>query len=148
MTNGCLMGIDHGIKRIGVAISDSLWLVAREYTIIERRSKREDFERLNQIIEEHEVTAIVAGLPSDLDAPEGTYTQADTVRLWVSRFSQTTTLPIVMWDEQFTSEDAHMLGKAQKRGFRDPIDDLAARLILQSYMDALRDGLATNPISS
>jgi RNase H-fold protein (predicted Holliday junction resolvase) len=48
----------------------------------------------------------------------------------------------VLWDEQLTSEDAKELAREKRRKPDAPIDDLAARLILQSYIDALRDGLA------
>jgi RNase H-fold protein (predicted Holliday junction resolvase) len=67
------------------------------------------------------------------------------VRLWIERFGETTELPVIEWDEQLTSEDARDIARLQRRKFDDPIDDLAARVMLQSYLDALRDGLATIP---
>lgn len=146
MKPGRLIGVDHGIKRIGVATCDLSWLVARELLVLKRRSRQEDFAHLNEIATEQDAVGFVVGLPSDLDAPPDTYTQADTVRLWVERFSATTTLPIILWDETLSSEDAKGLAKQQRRKRDDPIDDLAARLILQSYLDAMRDGLATFPL--
>jgi len=144
--SGKLVGIDHGIKRIGLATSDFSWLVAKELLILKRKSRQEDFDRLNHIASEQHALAFVVGLPSNVDREDSDHTQADTVKLWVERFSKTTQLPIVFWDEQLTSYDARILAKQKKRKARDPIDDLAARLILQSYMDALRDGLATFPL--
>ncbi len=141
---GKLLGIDHGLARIGVAVSDAMGISARELHVIRRKSKKEDFALLNQIAAEENVVAIVVGIPHN-EAPEGVHTQADMVRKWIARFSETTSLPIVEWDEQLTSEDAKELAKLQKRHVREPIDDLAARLILQSYLDALHDGLATPP---
>jgi putative Holliday junction resolvase len=141
---GRLMGIDHGIKRIGVAVSDASRLVAREVEIIHRKSKREDFERLNALAAQEAVVGYVIGMPNN-EAPEGVHTQADTVRLWIERFKETTELPVVEWDEQLTSEDAHDLAAFQRRKYATPIDDLAARVMLQSFLDALRDGLATFP---
>src|SRR5262249_20838583 len=117
----------------------------RELEVIERKSKAEDFARINQIATEQKVEAIVVGLPHNPEAQPGEHTQADTVRLWAERFATTTSLPIVFWDEQLTSEDARELSILQRRKPRDPIDDLAARVILQSYLDALRDGLAEPP---
>ncbi len=145
MSAGKLLGIDHGIKRIGVAVCDASQLVARELTIINRKSKIEDFARLNHIAAEQNVIGIIVGLPSDLDAPPDIHTQADTVRLWVERYKEITALPIVFWDEQLTSVDALEIARQKRRKVTDPIDDLAARLILQSYLDALRDGLAVPP---
>lgn len=142
---GRLMGIDHGLKRIGIALSDTSGLLARELLILQRTSKREDFARLNQLAEEHDIWAFVVGIPHNDDIPEGVHTQADTVRLWITRFQETTPRPIIQWDEQFTSTDAQQLARLHKRKATAPIDDLAARLILQSYLDAVRDGLATLP---
>ncbi len=143
--SGRLLAIDHGIKRIGLAVSDFSWLIARELMVINRKSRKEDFELLNRIAEEQHAVAIVIGLPSNLDIDEGVHTQADTVRLWVERFAEMTDLPIVMWDEQMSSVDAQEFSRQRKRKVTDPIDDLAARIILQSYMDALREGLAQAP---
>jgi putative Holliday junction resolvase len=141
---GRLLCLDHGIKRIGVAVSDANRLVARELHILTRQSKQEDFVALNTIAQQEGVVAIVVGIPYS-DAPDGVHTQADTVRLWISRFQETTKLPIIEWDEQLTSDDARDIAKYLRRKPTDPIDDLAARVILQSYLDALRDGLATLP---
>ncbi len=142
---GRLLGIDHGLARIGLAVSDATGTVARELTIIRRRSKKEDFEKINRIAAEQQVVAIVIGLPYNLDAAPEQYSQADKVRNWARAFAETTDLPIIFWDEQLTSEDAKELARRQRRKPADPVDDLAARLILQSYLDALRDGLAEPP---
>lgn len=141
---GRIIGIDHGIKRIGVAISDTSGMVARELCIIHRKSKQEDFARLNQIAQDENAVAFVVGIPHN-EAPEGVHTQADTVRLWISRFQETTPLTIIEWDEQLTSEDAKDIARRQRRKFDAHLDDLAARVILQSYLDAVHDGLATFP---
>ncbi|MBL8161604.1 MAG: Holliday junction resolvase RuvX [Anaerolineae bacterium] len=139
--NGRLLCIDHGLKRIGLAVSDASGLVARGLTVIVRKSNREDFSRINQIAAEQHVVGIIVGLPVNSDAQPGEYTQGDTVRRWIERFAETTSLPIITWDEQLTSADARDLSIQKGRGARDPIDDLAARVILQSYLDARRDGL-------
>jgi putative Holliday junction resolvase len=140
--NGRLLCIDHGLKRIGLAVSDASGLIARELTVIIRKSNREDFTRIHQIAAEQGVVGIVVGLPVNSEAQPGEYTQGDTVRRWIERFAQTTSLPIITWDEQLTSADARELSIQKGRGSREPIDDLAARVILQSYLDARRAGLA------
>lgn len=142
---GKLLGIDHGIKRIGLAVSDLSRMVARELTIIKRQSRREDFDRINHIAAEQQVIGVVVGVPLDDSAPEGSYTQADTVRLWAERYAATTDLPVLLWDEQLSSEEAEEIARTKKRKPRDPIDDLAARVILQRYLDALYDGQTTFP---
>lgn len=140
-----LLGIDHGLKRIGLAVSDASGLVARELLVIHRTTNQADFQRINRIAAEQQVAAIVVGLPFNDQAQPDEYTQADTVRKWVERFQATTSLPLVFWDEQLTSLDARELSIRQRRKPRDPIDDLAARVMLQSYLDAVRDGLISPP---
>lgn len=142
---GPLLCIDHGIKRIGLAVSDRSWLVARELTVIRRTTRAADFAVINAAATEHGVSAVVIGYPSDEFRAEGEHTQGDTVRLWAERFGATTSLPIIFWDEQMSSEDAKALARRARRSPDAPIDDLAARVILQSYLDALRDGLAPYP---
>jgi putative pre-16S rRNA nuclease len=142
-----LIGIDHGLARIGVAVSDRVGLTARELAIVERKSKREDFARLNAIAAEQNAAAFIVGLPTDNEAPEGVYTQEMRVRTWVEQFKAATALPIILWDEQLTTIEAHELAHRLKRPPRAHVDDLAARLILQSYLDAVRDGLAEPPLT-
>ena len=139
--SGRLLGLDHGLARVGVAVCDATQMIASELIVIERTSKKADFARINQISADEDVVGIVLGLPLDLDAPPDKYTQADTVRLWATRFAATTTLPVLLWDEQLSSEEAGELARLQKRKPTAPIDDLSARTILQRYLDAVRDGL-------
>ncbi len=132
---GRLLGLDHGLKRIGVAVCDEMRIIARELTIITRQSKQEDFAKIAQIAQEQGVKGIVIGIPLDLDRQEGEYTRADTVRLWADRLREVVNLPITFWDEQFSSVDAQDIAKQKKRKPTDPIDDLSARVILQRYLD-------------
>lgn len=142
--NGRLLGIDHGIKRIGLAVCDASRMIASELTVLQRTTRQADFEALVRIIAREKVVGIVIGIPTH-NSPTGAHTQADTVRLWITRLRAFTDLPIVEWEESLTSEDAKELAHLQKRKQGAPLDDLAARLILQSYLDALHDGLATFP---
>jgi len=141
---GKLLGIDHGLKRIGVAVSDAMGISTRELCIIERQSKEEDFALLNQLAEQENVIAFVVGIPHNEGAVER-HQQAGMVRIWISRFKDSTDLPILEWDEQLSSQDAAHIAKRYGRKVTEPVDDLAARIILQSYLDALNDGLATPP---
>ncbi|HRF94397.1 MAG TPA: Holliday junction resolvase RuvX, partial [Aggregatilineales bacterium] len=70
-TKGKLLGLDHGLKRIGVAVCDEMRIIAREITIITRQSKQEDFEKIAKIAQEQGVVGIVVGIPLDLDRVEG-----------------------------------------------------------------------------
>lgn len=143
---GRLLGIDHGLVRLGLAVSDETGLIARELSIIRRASKREDFDKINRIAAEQRVVALIVGIPTDYEREaQGLYSQADRVRTWVESLREATTLPIMLWDETMSSHEAQDLARQQRRKRGAPIDDLAARVILQSYLDALRDGLAQLP---
>ena len=142
---GRLLGIDHGVKRIGLAVSDPTGLSARELRVYTRRTRAEDFTLIAQIAHDEGVAGVIVGLPSNLDLPDGVESQAATVQRWAAELRQSLSLPVVLWDEQMTSADAEELARQKRRRWNEPIDDLAARLILQSYLDALRDGMATFP---
>lgn len=142
---GRLIGIDHGIKRIGVAVSDAMGISARELTVINRTSRAEDFAKLNELAQQENAIGFVIGIPQNPNAPDDVHTQADTVNLWIERFRETTTLPIATVSEYLTSEEARQIAIEKKRKPQDPIDDLAARIILQSFLDALSYDSATFP---
>jgi putative Holliday junction resolvase len=140
-----LLSIDHGSKRIGLALSDAAGLVARELTILKRKSKDEDFGRIQRIAQQERVEAFVIGVPTNYEAHAGQHSQADEVRQWAEELVRHIDLPAVFWDEQLSSADARELARSKRRKPSDPIDDLAARIILQSYLDAVRDGLVELP---
>ncbi len=140
-----LLCIDHGIKRLGVAVCDRAWMTAREIAVIKRTTREDDFHKLRALYEQHKTAAVIIGIPSHEFEGTGVHTQADTVRVWVERFIEATGYPVLLWDEQFSSHDAKVLATRLRRKPTEPIDDLAARVILQSYLDALRDGLAPAP---
>lgn len=142
---GRLLGIDHGVKRIGLAVSDPTGLIARELRVYTRRTRAEDFTMIVRVAQEESVAGIVVGLPSNLDLPEGVESQAGTVQRWVADLRQQVSQPVVLWDEQMSSADAQELARQKRRRWDEPIDDLAARLILQSYLDALREGMTEFP---
>lgn len=142
---GRLLGIDHGNKRIGLAISDPTGLVARELRVLKRTTRAEDFTTLTRIAAEENVAGIIVGLPSNLDLPEGVQNHAVTVVRWAEELRAAVTIPVILWDEQLTSAEAAELARQKRRRRDAPIDDLAARLILQSYLDAARDRMTAFP---
>lgn len=142
---GRLLGIDPGEKRIGLAVSDALGISARELEIIKSRGSSEDFARIRAIAERERAVGIVVGVPLNPNAPAGIRNQADQVREWIAKMREAVPLPIAEVSEYLTSDEARSLAVEKKRGSREPIDDLAARIILQSYLDALGAGSSTFP---
>jgi putative Holliday junction resolvase len=139
---GKLLGLDVGLARIGVAVCDPLGLAARPLTVIERRSKREDFDTLADIVRREEVEAVICGLPLNMDGSEGQ--QARTTRKWAQRLARALrailgrTYPVIFWDERLSTFAAQEILAAT--GMDVAEDAAAAAVILQSYLDARRRG--------
>ena len=133
------MALDLGEKRIGVAISDELRLIAKSYAVIKRKSRREDFARYQTIIAEQNITLLVIGLPITLG---GTDSQKTTwVRDYADDLRSHITIPITFWDESLTTVEAE--ASLRERGVRgkkakERVDAVAAAFILQNYLDAKR----------
>jgi putative Holliday junction resolvase len=137
------MGIDHGVARIGVALSDPLGLFARPHRIIARGKGVEEFGELQSIIEQFEVTRVIVGLPTT--STGGISSQAVTVIHWVRELAKIINLPILLWDESYSSEDARAIQRASGNRKpkddrkRKPLDDIAAAAILQDYLNTRGD---------
>jgi putative Holliday junction resolvase len=134
------MGLDYGAARIGVALSDPLGLFARPHSIIVRKKPEDEFATLRAIIEQSQVTRIIVGLPTD--SMSGIGSQAKIVIQWARELARVIDLPIIMWDESYSSEEALAIQRASGRRKakddrkRKPLDDVAAAAILQDYLDA------------
>lgn len=138
MFPGRLLGIDYGLKVIGLAICDPTGLIARPLRLLERTSKRADFAALSALIAEYEIAGVLVGLPES--PPEvTTYTQADRVRLWAGRLAAAVPAPVYLWNERYSTQDAEELLADAGRDRPDRVDAVAAAVILQSFLDARRD---------
>ncbi len=133
---GRLLGIDHGNKVIGLAVCDAAWIAARPLQILKRKSREDDFAAIRKILKEQHISAIVVGMP---ELPPGLVatSQADIVRRWVRRLATAVDVPIYTWDEQYSTQQAEELSRESgSRRVPDRIDDRAAAVILQSFIDA------------
>ena len=105
-----------------------------------RRSKREDFAHIGGLIAAHEAVGCVVGLPTSPPQVQG-YTQADRVRLWASRLAAAVRVPVYLWDERYSTQDAAELLREAGRPMPQRRDAVAAAVILQSFLEARREGL-------
>jgi putative Holliday junction resolvase len=138
MFPGRLLAIDYGLKIIGLALCDPTGTVARPLQLLERTSKRADFAQIEALIQENDIAAVIVGLP--LSPPEITsYTQADRVRLWASRLAAAISVPVHLWNERYSTQDAEELLAERGASCPERVDAIAAAVILQSFLDALRD---------
>lgn len=134
---GRVMALDLGEKRIGVAVSDPLRMIASAYGVVERTSRQADFARYRAIIAEQDIQLLVVGLPVPLSGVEGE--RAAWVRDYTAELANHVDIPIVFWDEALTTIQAEeSLRQRGKRGkqIRQRVDAVAAAFILQSYLDA------------
>ncbi len=133
---GRLLGIDYGEKRIGLAISDALGIGARELAILPSHDVDADCAAIAEIAAQEGAVALVVGVPENPNAPAGIVTQAHVVRDWIEKLREVVGLSVYEVSEYLTSQEARQMAQALKRAHREPIDDLAARVILQAYLDA------------
>jgi len=132
-----VLGLDVGSKRIGLAISDLLGITAQGLDTIHRQNKRLDFEQLEKVIREYEVTEIVVGYPLRMSGTEGI--QAEKMQRFAEELRQRCQLPVHLWDERLSSAQANRLLRETEMSIKrrgQVVDQIAAVLILQSWMDA------------
>jgi putative Holliday junction resolvase len=126
-----------GDKRIGMAISDGLGLIAQQLETLARMTEQYDFKRIKDIIKERDVSEIVVGFPLNMDGTKGR--KAEEIHNFINVLKEECGLPITVWDERLTTKEAdRILRQADiSRKKRKKLDDkLAAQLILQSYLDS------------
>lgn len=135
-----IMGLDFGTKTVGVAISDPLMVTAQPVETITRKSAnklRQTLARIEELIVENCVELIVLGYPKNMNNTVGERAQA--CETFKEDLERRTALPVILWDERMTtveSERILMAGGVRRENRKAVIDQLAAVLILQSYMDA------------
>jgi len=136
------LGLDICNRRIGVAVSDELGLTAQPVLTLERRRSapgisRDDLRSLARLARRFGVVGIVVGNPVHLSgelSPQAAKTQE-----FAAQLGELTGLPIHLWDERLTTREAHQIlyeaGHARQE-HRKVVDQVAATLILQSFLDA------------
>ena len=139
-----MIGLDVGDRRIGVAAADGLGWTAQGLPTIERRKPEDDFDKLIGIIAERNASALVVGMPKNMNGTigeQGEKVQGFIETLLLRMDSAGLTRPeVVYWDERLTTVAANRtlleadLSRKKRKG---AVDKLAAVFILQSYLDRL-----------
>ncbi|MDD6381679.1 MAG: Holliday junction resolvase RuvX [Lachnospiraceae bacterium] len=140
---GRILGLDYGTKTVGVAVSDPLFITAQPLTTIrrERPAKlRRTIAAIRELVEQYDVSLFVVGLPMGLDGIEGEKCHA--AREFGTILTEKTGIPVKYQDERFTTVIAENAMK--DAGYKDHVqikervDETAAALILQTYLDSSR----------
>lgn len=132
-----ILALDPGTKRIGVALSDELQMIASPLEYIPAEPRTDFFARLAQLLREKDVGLILVGLPRNMDGSYGP--AADKVREFVDALKDRVAVPVKTWDERLTSAMANralLQGKVRREDRKEKVDKMAAALLLQSYLDA------------
>jgi putative holliday junction resolvase len=131
-----LLGIDYGVRRLGVAVSDPLGMIATPFRTVDTFSDEQSVEEICSIIQEINAEKIIIGLPLNMDNTEGPMVKK--VREFIEKLKLKTDLPIEFSDERLSSSlvekiliDADM-SRSKRKNVRDK---LAAQVILQGYID-------------
>ncbi len=133
-----ILALDHGTKRIGVALSDELKMIAQPLEFIEAEPFADFLVRLKELIRTKEIELILVGMPRNMDGSYGE--AASKVREFVAVLKETITVPLRLWDERLTSTQANRLliaGNVRRGDRKEKVDKMAAAILLQSYLDSL-----------
>jgi len=134
---GRTLGVDIGERRIGIALSDPLGITAQRLTVITRKEPGRDLDAVAALANEHEVQAIVVGLPLMMRGEAGE--QAKQAMAFAEALKPKVACAVQLWDERLTTvqgERALLETGASRQQRKRLIDQVAAQLILQSYLDA------------
>lgn len=132
-----ILAIDHGTRRIGVAVSDEMQMIATPLEFIPAEPMDQVIARLQQLVREKEVELILIGMPRNMDGTFGPAAQK--VQEFIALLEPHVTIPIKKWDERLTSVMANralLEGNVRRADRKQKVDKMAAAILLQSYLDA------------
>jgi putative Holliday junction resolvase len=133
-----ILAIDYGSKRIGIAVSDELKMIAQPLEYIPAEPFAGFLKRLRELLQQSEVELVLVGMPRNMD---GTYGPAALkTRDFVEALKSAFSVPIKTWDERLTSAQANRLliaGGVRRQQRKEKVDKTAAAILLQSYLDSL-----------
>jgi putative Holliday junction resolvase len=133
-----ILALDHGSKRIGVAVSDETKTIAQPLEYIPAEPFADFLARLKKIFAEKEIDLVLIGLPRNMDGSFGPAAQK--VETFAAALKMAITIPIKLWDERLTSKMANRIliqGKVRRDKRKEKVDKMAAAILLQSYLDGI-----------
>ena len=133
-----ILALDHGTKRIGLALSDELKLIAQPLEFVAAEPFPDLLARLKELIRDKQVELILVGLPRNMNGSYGP--AALKVQSFVAALRGALTVPVQTWDERLTSAQANRLliqGNVRRDKRKKKVDQTAAAILLQSYLDSL-----------
>ncbi len=134
-----LLGIDYGDARTGLSVSDPTGTLAGSPQVVSEWNKEKLLDKLTEFVKRERIDGIVLGYPKNMDGSRGP--RAEKCEQFADALRERTGLDVTLWDERRTTVAAHDIlrvnGKKTKK-HRQTVDAVAAVLILQSYLDYIR----------
>lgn len=133
-----ILGIDYGDVKIGIALSDPFGWTAQGLETIRYTQLKSALDKISAIIDEHKVEKIVIGMPKNMNGTMGPRTEK--TFKFIDELKKRTHIEIVTWDERLSTVSAENLlisGNVKRDKRKGIIDTVAAKFILQSYLDFL-----------
>jgi len=130
------LGLDIGSKRIGLALSDELGIIAQGLPTLNRTTPKNDIRKLLEIASQHKVEKIVIGLPKNMNGTLGK--SAEQVLAFIQEMKVKTAIPVDVWDERFSTVAVTrtlVSANVSRRRRKEVVDKLAAVYILQGFLD-------------
>jgi putative Holliday junction resolvase len=133
-----ILALDHGTKRIGIAVSDELKMIAQPLEFVGAEPFADVLARLKELIRDKQVELILVGLPRNMNGSYGP--AALKVQDFVAALRGALAVPVKTWDERLTSAQANrclIQGNVRREKRKEKVDKMAAAILLQSYLDSL-----------
>lgn len=133
-----ILGVDYGLARIGLALSDPTGQLAQGLSVLKRKSDAEAARSILQIVRDYDVEQIVVGLPLNMNGSAGE--RAQQCRVFADLLREVCELEVAMYDERLTTVAAERLlieAQMRRKDRRQVVDSVAASILLQSYLDSL-----------
>ncbi len=131
-----ILAIDHGTKRVGLAISDETATIAQPLEYLPAQPQERLLARIGEIVAQRNVQEVVVGLPRNMNGTFGP--AAQTAQEFVAALKRVLTVPVNTWDERLTSVQANRFlieSGVRRDKRREKVDQTAAAILLQSYLD-------------
>ena len=135
-----ILGIDYGTKRVGLALSDPLGVIAQPLTVLEPQSIPDLLAEIRHLVEQHSIKTIVIGIPIRANGTERGFSQK--VREFGEVLASDLDIEVVYWDERFSTQQAERAmreARLTSREMRGKTDSVSASLVLQTYLDHAKE---------
>ena len=136
-SNARILGVDFGLKRVGLAVCDKNQILATPLNAVKTKSMQMSIDLVAAVCKEQEVGGVVVGLPLNLDGSESV--QSGRARAFARNLGKVTGLPVELYDERLSTVEADELlieaGVKNAEQRANLVDSMAAKVILQSYID-------------